>query len=141
MQQASGKAPRAEGDFRRVLDDPSIDAVIAATPHHWHAPIAVRALEAGKHVYLEKPAVAADLTKPVRTYRASDKFEVGERVEHPSFGQGVVEIAEPGKITLFFASGRRVLVQSKEGGATSGLTRPKPFDSSNPAGGKPVGES
>ncbi len=89
----------------------------------------------------EKPAVAADLTKPVRTYRASDRFEVGERVEHPSFGQGVVEIAEPGKITVFFGSGRRVLVQSKEGAAGGGLSRPKPFDHSNTAGGKPVGES
>lgn len=89
-----------------------------------------------------KPAVAADLTKPVRTYRASEKFEVGERVDHPSFGQGVIETAEPGKITVFFATGRRVLVQSKEGGAGGGggLTRPKPFDHSNPAGGKPVGE-
>jgi hypothetical protein len=89
----------------------------------------------------EKPAVAADLTKPVRTYRASEKFAVGERVDHPSFGQGVVETAEPGKITVFFGSGRRVLVQSKEGGAGGGLTRPKPFDHSNTAGGKPVGES
>jgi hypothetical protein len=89
----------------------------------------------------EKPAVAADLTKPVRTYRASEKFEIGERVEHPSFGQGVVEVAEPGKITVFFASGRRVLVQSKEGSAGSGLSRPKPFDHSNTAGGKPVGET
>jgi hypothetical protein len=90
----------------------------------------------------EKPAVAADLTKPVRTYRASEKFEVGERVDHPSFGQGVIETAEPGKITVFFASGRRVLVQSKEGGTGGGgLTRPKPFDHSNTAGGKPVGES
>lgn len=43
-------------DFRRVLDDDSIDAVIVATQHHWHCPIAVRALEAGKHVYVEKPA-------------------------------------------------------------------------------------
>ena len=90
----------------------------------------------------EKPAVAADLTKPVRTYRASEKFVVGERVEHPSFGQGVVETAEPGKITVFFGSGRRVLVQSKDGGSGGGgLTRPKPFDHSNTAGGKPVGES
>ncbi len=90
----------------------------------------------------EKPAVAADLTKAVRTYRASEKFEVGERVEHPSFGQGVVETAEPGKITVFFASGRRVLVQSKEGSTGGGgLSRPKPFDHSNTAGGKPVGES
>jgi hypothetical protein len=90
----------------------------------------------------EKPAVTADLTKPVRTYRASEKFVVGERVEHPSFGQGVVETAEPGKITVFFASGRRVLVQSKDASTGGGgLTRPKPFDHSNTAGGKPVGES
>ena len=90
----------------------------------------------------EKPAVAADLTKPARPYGASLKYDVGERVEHPSFGQGVVEIAEPGKITVFFASGRRVLVQSKEGGAASTkLERPKPFDHSNTAGGKPVGET
>jgi hypothetical protein len=90
----------------------------------------------------EKPAVAADLTKPVRGYRASEKYVVGERVEHPNFGQGVVETAEPGKITVFFASGRRVLVQSKDGSAGGGgLSRPKPFDHSNTAGGKPVGES
>ena len=89
----------------------------------------------------EKPAVAADLTKPSRTYRASEKFAVGERVDHPNFGQGVVETSEPGKITVFFASGRRVLVQSKEGATSSGLTKPKPFDHSNTAGGKPVGET
>jgi hypothetical protein len=89
-----------------------------------------------------KPAVAADLTKPVRTYRASERFEVGERVDHPSFGQGVVEVSEPGKVTVFFGTGRRVLVQSKEGAAGGGgLTRPKPFDHSNTAGGKPVGDS
>ena len=88
----------------------------------------------------EKPAVAADLTKPARPYRASEKYEVAERVEHPSFGTGVVEVAEPGKVTVFFASGRRVLVQSKEG-LQSSLSRPKPFDHSSAAGGKPVGES
>jgi predicted nucleic acid-binding Zn-ribbon protein len=88
----------------------------------------------------EKPAVAADLDKPVRTYRASERFEVGERVDHPSFGQGVIELSEPGKITVFFATGRRVLVQAK-GDAPKALERPKPFDHSRPpAGGKPVGE-
>lgn len=89
----------------------------------------------------EKPAVEADLSRPSRTYRASEKFEVGERVDHPSFGQGIVELDEPGKITVFFATGRRVLVQAKAA-ATGGLTRPKPFDHSRPpAGGKPVSES
>ena len=89
----------------------------------------------------EKPAVAADLAKPVRPYRASERFEVGERVEHPNFGQGVVEVCESGKITVFFASGRRVLVQAKDGAGAGKLERPKPFDHSNTAGGKPVGEA
>jgi predicted dehydrogenase len=42
-------------DLRRVLDDMSIDAISIATPDHWHAPAALLALEAGKHVYVEKP--------------------------------------------------------------------------------------
>ncbi len=48
--------PRLVRDFRHVIDDTSIDAVVVATPHHWHVPIAVRAIHAGKDVYLEKPA-------------------------------------------------------------------------------------
>ena len=43
------------GDFRRALDDKSIDALVIATPDHWHAPATILALSAGKHVYLEKP--------------------------------------------------------------------------------------
>ncbi len=48
-------APKGEKDFRRFLDDKSLDAVTIATPDHWHAPMAIMALAAGKHVYLEKP--------------------------------------------------------------------------------------
>jgi hypothetical protein len=104
---------------------------------------ATAAVEKAPVERFEKPAVAADLSKPSRPYRASEKFEVGQRVDHPSFGQGVVETAEPGKITVFFASGRRVLVQSKDGGTAGSdkLSRPKPFDHSNAAGGKRVGET
>ena len=47
--------PRGAQDFRRFLDDPEVQAVVIATPDHWHAPMAIMALDAGKHVYVEKP--------------------------------------------------------------------------------------
>ena len=47
--------PKVEGDFRRALDDKSVDAVVVATPDHWHCPAAVWACQAGKDVYVEKP--------------------------------------------------------------------------------------
>lgn len=53
--EAGVDASRAVSDLRRLLDNKSIDAVIIATPDHWHAPAAILALEAGKHVYVEKP--------------------------------------------------------------------------------------
>lgn len=54
---ASRRAPAAAcvTDMRRVLDDPGVDLVSIATPDHWHIPAALLALEAGKHVYIEKP--------------------------------------------------------------------------------------
>lgn len=51
-----GKEPQTCTDFRRLLDDPSIDILVVATPDHWHAIPAILACQAGKHVYVEKPA-------------------------------------------------------------------------------------
>jgi predicted dehydrogenase len=50
-----GQEPRTETDMRRVLADKEVTAVFIATPDHWHAPAAILALDAGKHVYVEKP--------------------------------------------------------------------------------------
>jgi predicted dehydrogenase len=50
-----GRSPRAVGDFRRILDDKDVDALVIATCNHWHAPAAILACAAGKHVYVEKP--------------------------------------------------------------------------------------
>lgn len=48
-------APKLEGDFFKVIHDPKVDAILNATPDHWHAPGTWLATEAGKHVYVEKP--------------------------------------------------------------------------------------
>jgi predicted dehydrogenase len=50
-----GKQPKCVQDFRKALDDKSLDAVIIATPDHWHVPAAVWSCQAGKDVYVEKP--------------------------------------------------------------------------------------
>ncbi|MBK5720994.1 Gfo/Idh/MocA family oxidoreductase [Dysgonomonas sp. Marseille-P4677] len=50
-----GFRPKAEKDIRKVLESKDIDAVIIATPDHWHAPGALMAMQAGKDIYLEKP--------------------------------------------------------------------------------------
>lgn len=51
----TGRVPNMVQDFRRVLDDPSVDAISIATPNFWHAPATLLACAAGKHVYVEKP--------------------------------------------------------------------------------------
>lgn len=51
----TGKAPKGIKDFRKILDDKDLDAVYIAAPDHWHAPAAILACKAGKHVYVEKP--------------------------------------------------------------------------------------
>ena len=54
-QENIGYIPKVEKDFRKILEDKDVDAVFIATPEHWHAPMAIMALQAGKHVYVEKP--------------------------------------------------------------------------------------
>lgn len=55
VQQAQAAAPQVARDFRTALDDNSVDAIISATPDHWHALSTVWACQAGKDVYVEKP--------------------------------------------------------------------------------------
>jgi predicted dehydrogenase len=54
-QREMGQAPIAEKDFRRIIEKKEVDAITIATPDHWHTPMAIAGLQAGKHVYVEKP--------------------------------------------------------------------------------------
>lgn len=49
------RTPKIAGDFRRILDDASVDVLVVAAPNHWHAPATILGCAAGKHVYVEKP--------------------------------------------------------------------------------------
>jgi predicted dehydrogenase len=71
-------APGAKlfGDHRKVLEMPGLDAVIIATPDHWHAPIAIDALNAGKDVYVEKPLTL----KPAEGPRIIQAARVNNRI-------------------------------------------------------------
>jgi predicted dehydrogenase len=53
--QEMGEAAVAEKDFRNILQLKEVDAIAIATPDHWHTPMAIAAVQAGKHVYVEKP--------------------------------------------------------------------------------------
>jgi predicted dehydrogenase len=50
-----GHEPKGEKDFRNALANKDVDAITIATPDHWHAPMGILGMQAGKHVYVEKP--------------------------------------------------------------------------------------
>ncbi|MDF5691047.1 Gfo/Idh/MocA family protein [Aquirufa aurantiipilula] len=55
IEKIQNKRPKATPDFRNALEDKDVDVLIVTAPDHWHAPAAILACSAGKHVYLEKP--------------------------------------------------------------------------------------
>jgi predicted dehydrogenase len=98
---AGGKVPRTEKDFRRLLDDKSIDAVTIAAPDHWHALMTVMACKAGKDVYVEKPA-SHNVVEGRRMVEAARKYQrvvqVGmQRRSSPRIAE-LIQMVRDGKI-------------------------------------------
>src|SRR4051794_29616498 len=101
VEDGSKKGPQAVGDMRRVLDDKAVDAVLIATPDHWHAPAAILALDAGKHVYVEKPAshniregrLMADAVK-----RSGKLLQVGTQSRSTAVVQEAIQRVHGGEI-------------------------------------------
>lgn len=67
------KAPAAVRDFRTALDDPKLDVLVCAAPDHWHALATILACQAGKDVYVEKPA-SHNLVEGRRMVQAARKY-------------------------------------------------------------------
>jgi len=81
----------------------------------WAWPSALERIRAGtQRATNPEPYLApSDPATPMRAYRASERFDVGERIAHATFGPGEVRAVESGKVSVLFESGMRVLVQAK----------------------------
>jgi predicted dehydrogenase len=84
-------APNTVEDFRHMLDDKSIDAVVVATPDHWHAPATIWACQAGKDVYVEKPC-AHNLHEAQLMLKAARKY--GRVVQHGTQSRSAVHVQD-----------------------------------------------
>lgn len=92
VEKATKKKPQAIGDFRKILDDKDVDALIVAAPNHWHAPGTILGCSAGKHVYVEKPCC-----------------------HNPKEGEMMVEAARKNKRAVQMGSQRRSSESIQEG--------------------------
>jgi len=95
------KMPKIVQDFRRILDDKSVDVLINATPDHWHALASIMACQAGKDVYVEKP-MAHNIWEGRKMIQAARKYnrvvQVGMQSRSAPYISRVVEYIRSGKI-------------------------------------------
>ena len=100
-EETQGKRPKMEEDIRRVLDDKSVDAVVIATPIHWHSPGTILCCEAGKDVYVEKP-VSHNVREGRLMVKAANKYDrivqVGTQSRSRPNTHRFIEYVHSGKI-------------------------------------------
>jgi predicted dehydrogenase len=101
VERRTGKKARRVLDYRRVFDDRGVDAVVVATPDHWHGPATVYACQAGKHVYVEKPPChniweGRKMVEAARRYRRV--VQVGTQNRSAPYNQKAVEYIRSGKL-------------------------------------------
>ncbi len=101
LEQITRKKPALFGDYRALLDDKEIDAVIIGTPDHWHPLIMIGACQAGKDVYCEKP-LANSIEECNRMAEAAQKYgrivQIGQWQRSGPHWQTVREIVQSGRL-------------------------------------------
>jgi len=101
IEQAQGKAPQTAQDFRRILDDKNVDALLNATPDHWHALGTILACQAGKDVYVEKP-LAHNVWEGRKMIEATRKYkrvvQVGMQTRSAPYAMEAAEQIKSGKL-------------------------------------------
>jgi predicted dehydrogenase len=101
LEKLTGKKASVFKDYRRILDDKSINAVIVGTPDHWHCLMTVHACEAGKDVYVEKP-LANSIGECDAMLNAARKHsrivQVGQQQRSGQHWQDAVAFVKSGKL-------------------------------------------
>jgi predicted dehydrogenase len=97
----TGSRPTVYSDYRKMLENSDIDAVIIGTPDHWHCLMAIHALQAGKHVYVEKP-LARTIAEGELIKKAAEKYgkvvQVGQHQRSGEHWQKIVEMIQSGYV-------------------------------------------
>jgi predicted dehydrogenase len=124
-----GKKPAGESDFRKLIDDKTINALVIGTPDHWHAIPTILACQAGKDVYVEKPD-AHNIVEGMRMVAAMRKHkrvvQMGSQHRSTKRLQSAIEFVKTGKL------GRCVVAKAWESSKQGAIGFPK--DSEVPAG-------
>jgi predicted dehydrogenase len=101
VEDKKGKTPKAIGNFQRILEDKNVDAMVCATPDHWHSLATVLACQAGKDIYVEKPA-SHDIWEGRKMVEAARKYnrvvQVGMQNRSSSYCGTARELIQSGKL-------------------------------------------
>lgn len=93
---------KAFRDYRKLLDDKSLEAVIVATPDHWHARMVIDAVEAGKDVYVEKPLA----------HKIDEGFQIMEAVERT---HRIVQVGTQRRSAELFLEAKKIMQSGRAG--------------------------
>lgn len=109
VEKLTGKKPKTETEYRKVLDNSEIDAVSLATPNHWHALQTIWACQAGKHVYVEKP-ISHTLHEGRKMIEAARKYnrvvQTGTQARSSTSMMDAMDFAHKGEIgEIYMAKG------------------------------------
>lgn len=123
-------SPKLENDIRNVIDDPKVDALINATPDHWHTPGSILAIKGGKHVYVEKPS-SHNMEENEILVEVSKKYnkvvQMGNQQRSSDHTIEIIKeihngiIGKPYKAVAFFTSARGEVPVQKKAAVPDGL--------------------
>ena len=125
-----GRSGRSSPDFRRVLDEKNIDAVVIATPNHWHALATIWACQAGKDVYVEKP-FSYNIWEGRQMVAAARKYgrmvQVGTQSRSSTVLRQAFELSRSGEIgPIRFAHAHRLSARAKASARSARRRRCRP---------------